>query len=774
MPLVRQGCIHDVFQSWICAARPSQLRRETAIRNIIHAVLQRLVVLHRGGGAHGSIKASNIFVSSHVLEALEAMNALSTRRMDPLPVSSVVGGATELWREMLLDTTEAREGNVEVVSRSSSSSSSPSARGNGGDEAAVGVAAGAVGVCSESTDLLDSLEWTKHVVLADGYYAQVEKTLVSALRQSADEAASAPDAFSKCAPLKLAKEFQTSVGLENAKSQSVGAEMDALHLFTLQEGTYIPPPECITNEGVASDGAAVEAQSTSSQLDSAKGAETGPAPPFRTTNNTLNPRCPVLPSHDIWMLAMLAIHLADGGCPWWMKRHHRPLPRLRCGAWSLRFASFVQRCACADPAQRPSAEELLQDKWFHTVLLEEPGNALSSSPHRPPSQQAPPGGGGSSSSVFPLRRPCRRAFHDLMLEYQEYAEGWCARLSRAAISAAAVQGGSFPDPTQDMEGSVVINASATEPHALEMTTRLEKDRPRLLFSRNASSNQGSSGSSKGSSTSSSGSCRSGNREDMSGTSLRGEVRSPGGFAASTESYPGDGCSMVSPQTTPFFLGAMGVALELCGAEAALDAEEAATETGGGVSSRKGGGGGGGGKRSPLQEGRPHHCDPAWDASLDAGSENQRLIGELMQAFWNLHRECRLASDLWCVHLMKHMRLDGRTAELVSPLLTEETIPFFAVPEGEAQATALAKGNALRIANPTTVVAAPHQEGLAASATVKSPPPPPQLPSTSGSTNAPLVDVSPTAFHNYMFCKWCVTTSWALQQDGRGGGNESRR
>ncbi|RNE98980.1 transferase [Trypanosoma rangeli] len=772
MPLVHQGCIYDVFQSWVCATRPSQLLRETAIRNIINAVLQQLVVLHRGGGAHGSLKATNIFVASHVGEALDTMKPLHTERTAPLPVSSGVGGANDLWRGMLLDTTEVGTRDVDAVSRSSCSCSST--QGIGEDEGA-GAAAGAGGVCTGSTGVLDPLEWTKHVVLADGYYAQVEKILMEALTQSADTAVSALDACRKCVPLKSDKECQSSVIPETAMSEGAGVELDELHLFTLQESEYVPPPECITSEEDVKNGSAVNARDMSSQPEFTKGAATGSVPPFRTTNNTRDPRCSVSPSHDIWMLAMLAIHLADGGCPWWMKRHHSPLPRLRCGPWSLRFASFVQRCACADPAQRPSAEELLQDKWFHTSLLEENGNVASSSPARLSSQQILLGG-SSSSTPIPPRRPCRRAFHDLMLEYQEYAEDWCARLSRAATDAAAVRKGPFPDSTQDLGGSIVANATANDAPQLEMTTGLEPDCPRLLLSRSGNSSQGSSGSSRGSSTSSC-SCRSnnrrfrsGNKECMSRTSLRGNMRSQGGFAAGTDSYAGDGHSLALPQTTPFFIGAMGVALELCGAEASLNAEDADPEAcaGGGV---------GGGNNNPVQEGFSRNCDPIWGPNIDVYNENRRLIGELMQAFWNLHRECRLAADLWCANLMKHMSLDGRTVELVVPLITEETLPFFALPDGVMHALALDRNNALRIAT-STPASVSQQESLGASAPGKPLPAAAlqqqQLTPGSPPAHAPLVGVSPTAFHNYMFCKWCITTSWALQQDDRCGGNEGRR
>ncbi|ESL06760.1 hypothetical protein TRSC58_05562 [Trypanosoma rangeli SC58] len=779
MPLVHQGCIYDVFQSWVCATRPSQILRETAIRNIINAVLQQLVVLHRGGEAHGSLKLTNIFVASHVVEALDTMNPLPPERTAPLPVSSGVGGANELWRGMLLDPTVAGTGDVDAVCRSSCSCSCScsSTQGVAEDEGA-GATAGAGGVCSGSTGVLDPLEWTKHVVLADGYYAQVEKILIEALTQSTDTTASALGAFPKCVSLKSDKECQSSVIPETAMSEGAGVELDELHLFTLQESEYVPPPECITSEEGVKNGSAVKARGTSSQPEFTEGAATGCVPPFRTTNNTRDPRCSVSPSHDIWMLAMLAIHLADGGCPWWMKRHHRPLPRLRCGPWSLQFASFVQRCACADPAQRPSAEELLQDKWFHTSLLEENGNVVSSLSARPSSQQILLGG-SSSSTPIPPRRPCRRAFHDLMLEYQEYAEDWCARLSRAATDAAAVKNSPFPKSTQDLGGSIVPNATANDAPELEMTTQLEPDCPRLLLSRSGNSNQSSSGSSKGSSgrSSSTSSCRSdnrrfgsGNKECMSGTSLRGNMRGSGGFAAGTDSYAGDGHSLALPQATPFFIGAVGVALELCGAEASLNAEDADPEAcaGGGV---------GGGNTSPVQEGFSRHCDSAWDPNLDVDNENQRLIGELMQAFWNLHRECRLAADLWCANLMKHMSLDGRTAELVSPLITEETLPFFGLPESVMHASALDRNNALRIAT-STPAAASQQEGLGAPAPGKPAPAPAlqqqQLTPGSPPAHAPLVGASPTAFHNYMFCKWCVTTSWALQQDDRGGGNEGRR
>ncbi|EKF29781.1 hypothetical protein MOQ_006420 [Trypanosoma cruzi marinkellei] len=787
LPLVRQGNIHEVFQDWIRTQRPSQLLRETAIRNIIHAVLQHLVVLHRKGRAHGSIKATNIFFTSHVMEALNAMKSHSPNPTDPIPVSTGMGNTTRLWSGVKLDTNEVGEGQVDAVSRSRSNS--PSGGSIGGDEGG-GIGAGGGG-CSRSTEVSDPLEWTKHVVLADGYYAEVEKALKTSLSESLNTTALTSVVRSNSAPLHLAKVLDSTLPFEDMTPEDAGEEMDALQLFVLQEEEYIPPPECITTEGGMTDVTSLEAKHTSVQPESKNASGMGSAFPFRKTNNTRNPLCPCSFSHDIWMLAMLAIHLADGGCPWWMKRHHRPLPRLRCGQWSVRFAAFVQRCACADPAQRPSAEELLKDKWFHTALLEEKKEVITPSPPPAPSQQVLLGG---SNTFILLRRSCRRAFYDIMLEYNEYAEDWCTRFSQAAtVAAKREKKDDFPHPTSNQSGSFAATTAVDEAPELSMTNRTEQGCSGLFFSPNDNSNKNSSCSISRSSHSSNSTrtdslvSRSGNSDNMSETSPRGRWRSPSGFAGGTDSPAVDGHLMPSRQTAPFFLGAVGVALELCGDEASPDAGDAETETCRGSSSRKGGGGGvagksvGGSNYSPPRQGRPPHSSPFLDATLDSCEEHQRIIGEFLQAFWNLHRECRLAADLWCVSLLKHMRLDGRTAELVFPLITEETMPFFAVSDGEMYSMAHGRSSTAHIPGPTAAAAAAAttslQEGVASSAAGKTPPSPSQQQRRTTASIPPVAavaTVSPTAFHNYMFCKWCVTTSWALQQDGRGGGNEGKR
>ncbi|KAF8280278.1 hypothetical protein TcBrA4_0096890 [Trypanosoma cruzi] len=782
MPLVRQGNIHEVLQEWIRTQSPSQLLRETAIRNIIHAVLQHLVVLHRRGMAHGSIKATNVFVASHVMEALNAMTSYSPNATDPLPVSTGMGNASRLWRGVTLDTSELGGDNVDAVSRRSNNSSSGGSIG-GGEGGGIGAGGGG---CSRSTEVFDPLEWTKHVFLADGYYAQVEKIMKTSLRESLNTTALNSVVRSISAPLQLTKLLDSTLFLENMSPEYAGEEMDALQLFVLQEEEYIPPPECITNEEGLTDVSSLEAKNTSLQSESKNASGMGSAFPFRKTNNTRNPLCPFSFSHDIWMLAMLAIHLADGGCPWWMKRHHRPLPRLRCGQWSVRFAAFVQRCACADPARRPSAEELLNDKWFHTALSEEKKEVIPSLPPPAPPQQVLLGG---SNTFALLSRSCRRAFYDIMLEYNEYAEEWCTRFSQAAtVAAKREKKDTFPLSTSNQSGSFAANTGVDEAPELSMTNRMEQGCSGLFFPPNGNSNKNSSCSISRSSHSSNSTrtdslvSRSGNSDNMSETSPRGRLQSPSGFAGGTDNPAVDGHLMPSHQTAPFFLGAVGVALEMCGDEASPDAGDAETETCRVSSSRQGGGGGGAGKSvggsnsSPPRQGYPPHTSSFLNATLDSCEEHQRLIGEFLQAFWNMHRECRLAADLWCVSLLKHMRLDGRTAELVFPLITEETMPFFAVSDGEIYSMAHGRSNTAHIKGPTAAATSP-QEGVAPSAAGKAPPSSSQQQRRTTASISPVAavaTVSPTAFHNYMFCKWCVTTSWALQQDGRGGGDEGKR
>nr|CCC92668.1 unnamed protein product [Trypanosoma congolense IL3000] len=209
----------------------------------------------------------------------------------------------------------------------------------------------------------------------------------------------------------------------------------------------------------------------------------------------------------------------------------------------------------------------------------------------------------------------------------------------------------------------------------------------------------------------------------------------------------DAGNTASHLNKPCFLGALSVALESCGGGDYGDSDGHFT---GGVSPYHNG------EAYVFPSDKPSPGDGAQDCDSVPHPKHEELISELMQAFWNLHRECRLATDVWCATLMKYMKHDSRTQDYVMPLVTNETLPFFAEPglpgaghpNNRCGPTGGSASKMPTAAIGTEVTSATHKEEGSRVSFCSA-----QQPS----------DVSPTAFHNYMLGKWCVTTSWILQQ-----------
>lgn len=793
LPFVRQGNISDVFQRWVCSSRPSLVLREVAIRNIIKAVLRRLVFLHQQGKAHGSVKATNIFVSAHVAEAMAMYSPKYADAATAASVNAAAGGggggaSKGCTLAKAVDTSGG--GGTDVNDTKChcggfSGGDSVSDEGEKEGEGANGEKEGKERQ-GEEEDALRSLEWTKHVILADGYYAEVEALLMASFAETTGRTGSSSFTRSRSSPLMSVGVPTPSFYVKSASSTSTTFDMNKLHLFTVEELEYIPPPECIMAETHSCNDVVSKRENSSPSMNSTNNTSVS-ALPFRKTSNTTNPLCPLSPSYDVWMIGMLAIQLADGGFSWWMGRHPRPLPRLRRGRWSLPFASFVQRCACADPTQRPSAEELLKDKWFNTSLPEEHVDVLSSQARPTPRLQAQ----SSSSSLSHLRRLCRRAFLDIMLDYHEYAEEYVRRRSQSAVNDGLLQGGnvSFTHNTH-IKGyfNTIFNGierPETTPtclRATKYTTFSFLHNTATPTPKNNNSNSYTGGSSDGSSSSSrrrknSNHSKSG-REDrrfagsssdsMSGRSSRTATQSPADVAASATKdtdEEGDNCTATERRSQPFFLGAVGVALEMCDGEGVPNIRDAETELCEGTSSRACGAGG-----VCARHPHGHFSAPSLESADGHCEKHQELMSELLQAFWNMHRECRLATDVFCVNLMKRMLLDGRTRDSVFPLLAEETLPFFSIPDGDPHAMVVSTFE--NMSRSTAAAAVAQREGVGAGCGMRrQSEKTPQLTTATETLPTAPADVSPTAFHNYLFCKWCVTTSWALQQERRNGAAE---
>lgn len=127
--------------------------------------------------------------------------------------------------------------------------------------------------------------------------------------------------------------------------------------FSIDEFECIPPPESI------------DVSRMSTEVSDATPIPIGHGQ--KSTQNMFNTaaastQCTM--AKDIWDVGILAIQLADGGFPSWLRRQQRPLPSLRRGPWSLKFIAFVAACVESDPKQRPSVAELLDDVWLNSAI----------------------------------------------------------------------------------------------------------------------------------------------------------------------------------------------------------------------------------------------------------------------------------------------------------------------------------------------------------------------------------------------------------------------
>ncbi|CBH14011.1 hypothetical protein, conserved [Trypanosoma brucei gambiense DAL972] len=785
LPLVPQGNVYDVFLNWSITNQPSNVLREVVIRNIIRSVLKQLATLHAMGRAHGSVKATNIFLTSHVMEAVAAANEDGVAPLTPKGCTLTSSITAELGNS------GTRRYSSVTVRHTHSRSSSGRSSAVIFDEAATSARASAE-VISNSEDNDAMLELSNHVILSDGYYGRVEQALFSTFAKCCnsvdrEETVSGPRGY--CEQLRGSSCYSSAypLPLKAVEGFRNSPTMDALHLFTVKEQEYLPPPECIIEENTinsTSNSGCIDSSSHNDPIPTSKlrpshgdGSNTSKkaafnttGPRIRATHNTHNPRCPLTPAHDIWMLGLLAIHLADGACPWWMRLHHRPLPRLRRGRWSLSFASFVQRCVCAAETGRPSAKELLLDKWFDCALLDKRGEEGRQTPTVAASQK--PQQTGSGAADISLKRPCHRAFVDIMLEYHELAEEWYSRCQHSnTVNSLSGCGDSIPSLNNNRKEicslSMMGEKQAQERVGKQTSERHEVASPTRISSRGSS--RGSGGSNGRRKRKSGGRGRVGlpkthpvpmasgeederNTDDYYDTQTTGTTGVDESHTTKdgSDSSETEGGSFHSPQ--PFFIGALSLALEACGYVEPLEAETPQKGTLGGRTCPS----------SCRQISPPYETESTGNGDCISHSRQHELLSELMQAFWNLNRECRLATDVWCVTLMKHMRQDNRMVECVMPFVTNETLPFFTDAEGTGAKQPGSRDCFVGAANQEVCGGAAANEASANSFNIKG-----SHVSFSSPQQQPQQkqhpDVSPTAFHNYMLGKWCITTSWVLQQ-----------
>uniref|UniRef100_A0A1B8XY75 Protein kinase domain-containing protein n=2 Tax=Xenopus tropicalis TaxID=8364 RepID=A0A1B8XY75_XENTR len=77
---------------------------------------------------------------------------------------------------------------------------------------------------------------------------------------------------------------------------------------------------------------------------------------------------------DIWSLGITAIEMAEGKPPHYNHKNPEDIiiqsrpPQLRANTWSQQFVSFLDSCLKKDPAERWSAEELLQHPFIAGLL----------------------------------------------------------------------------------------------------------------------------------------------------------------------------------------------------------------------------------------------------------------------------------------------------------------------------------------------------------------------------------------------------------------------
>ncbi|KAH8618692.1 hypothetical protein ERJ75_000247400 [Trypanosoma vivax] len=768
LPFIKQGNVYSVYRSWVRTQQPSSQLREAVIRNIIRGILEHLAVLHGRGQAHGSIKATNVFFSAHVVEALEALQG---KRATPPNVSQLISGGA--LRHTAADNRSSGHLNLDGAKSSSSTIEEFVA----GDGAFDSMRLGGAAVTVSNREII---ELSRHVVLADGYYGEIEEVLINTLRQSSKESVDNDGNVVVVCDEELTSvldDWYTSLPSQKIDEENRSHRSDReLRLFTLAEQEYLPPPECVVEESSPSAPYFTPRNHPKSSSASADAVEdmdwqsctTNKSSDvhiakFRATSNTCNPRCPISCSHDIWMLGMLAIQLADGGSPWWMRLHHKPLPRLRRGQWSLNFAAFVQRCAHREAGQRPTAAELLQDGWFNRVLLDDSREMVDGHVAVPVAAHTHQ----QQHTGVPPKPPCLRAFIDIMFGYHEFVEEWLSRLSQANIDSVLMRcGSSFPSFENNKDSySTSMNCEGSIERAGGYQSLSKEDMSRstrrsLLVSKGSCDQKsgiatqsrdletrqhnqpfGSTGDSV-------------SRDEMPEVAEQYDAES----RYSSKDNSNENFSVVSGMVQEDFDGALILALKSCGAEFVDEAPSVGVKHWGGSTSR-----------APDQCSfyQPSENLPgAIEDPCQQQQKGQNVTGELLQAFLNLKKECRLAADVWCASLIKYMKFDGRTIGDVQPLITDETVPFFA-PWNPAESNNKAFPDGGRVVpgamRPQKTTGSSGGGNAAASE---------ELANAQGERGGPKQGLqwslgpSPTLFHNYMFCKWCVTTSWALQQTKR--------
>lgn len=313
-PHIQRGNIFDRFSEWVQHSKPSTAEKEIVIRKIIKACLAKLAALHASGTAHGSVKATNVFSTVDVDEAM-GRAAAALQPSPHLTHSRSAAGEHSLFSDTGITIDASAGANVKTSASTFALTHSMSATQQ-------------LAAVTSSSGSFKSNEWANDVVLADGYYHHIEALL----------------------------DRHVAVrGADGVKTSSPVASQ--LHYFAAQDSEYVLPPECL--QRVVGNGAAGAESLPTSASGEFTMAEALPSAPV------------VTPASDIWSLGLLAIHLADGGFPPWLRRQAKPVPSLaKANGWSNKFSSFVQVCVALNPASRSSAAELLHDPWFRSSIAE--------------------------------------------------------------------------------------------------------------------------------------------------------------------------------------------------------------------------------------------------------------------------------------------------------------------------------------------------------------------------------------------------------------------
>lgn len=138
---------------------------------------------------------------------------------------------------------------------------------------------------------------------------------------------------------------------------------------------YVLPPECLQKSTADVEGGEEASEDPSKGRSTAatpRATSTAPVAPFSMSEvapNVLHHR--FTQAADLWNIGLMAIHVADGGFPSWLRRQAKPVPSLSStSGWSNKFASFVQVCVSLHPEQRTSAKGLLHDPWFQSIIVD--------------------------------------------------------------------------------------------------------------------------------------------------------------------------------------------------------------------------------------------------------------------------------------------------------------------------------------------------------------------------------------------------------------------